>query len=92
MPLLYHKSSIKARQHNAGLTLKTSHFLAFGDDLDVSYELKRPLPASVDVVSHSDVVLIISVMMNGNRLSADAIKRSLATRHLLQMLRNVSLH
>ncbi|KAL5482615.1 hypothetical protein ACEPAI_9209 [Sanghuangporus weigelae] len=96
MPLFQYKSLIKAKHADSSLTLRVCHSLHRGKDLasqsgldgSSSYELKKFLPALIDVFSLSDLILCISVTINEQRLPGESIKQSIMARHLIQMLRN----
>ncbi|KAL5501613.1 hypothetical protein ACEPAH_8873 [Sanghuangporus vaninii] len=96
MPFLHYKSLIKAKHADSSLTLRVCHSLLGGKDLasqscldgSSSYELKKFLPALIDVFSHSDLIFCISVTMDKQRLPGESIKDSIMARHLIQMLHN----
>ncbi|THH11673.1 hypothetical protein EW145_g524 [Phellinidium pouzarii] len=87
MPVLSYTSSTQARQDSITLRLDVSHFLLTGDRKDTLYDLRKPLPASVNVYSYSDLTIIVSAIVDGHRLASKNVKQSVISRHLIQTFR-----
>ena len=91
MPALFYTSSFRLQPKHKGYTLKTDirHTLQFGDITTPAYELKRPLPGTVDVHSHSDLSFCISVFQNGSELPKSNIVGSPLAQHIGFILKRV---
>lgn len=93
MPFLRYSTSSHVHQEDATLkiNLHIGHILRLGNDngSQQCYNLKQPPPISVDVFSHSDLTFILSVTLDGRRLTINSIRRSLVSQHFVEMLRKV---
>ena len=92
MPALLYTSSFRLQSKDRSSSLRTDirHSLQFGDLPTPTYELKRPLPAAIDVHSHSDLSFCISVFQNRSELPKSSIVGSSLAQYIESILKQVS--
>lgn len=90
MPTLAYSTSFHLNYENGTLKTDIKHTLLAGPDTLPIFELKRPLPHSIDVVSCSDLTILISVFEEGAELPACAVLESKLAQSLVCTLRLVS--
>ncbi|KAH8114599.1 hypothetical protein DFH11DRAFT_173496 [Phellopilus nigrolimitatus] len=88
MPLLVYASDVRATNERVVLRLKAAHSLLVGELGDASFTLKKPLPTSIDVYSHTDLLVVVSAVLDARHMTSEDVKQSIITRHLVQMFRN----
>lgn len=90
MPSLFYNTSFRLQSDCGTLKTDIRHSLALGDYDTPAYELKRPLPAAIDVLSHSDLSVLLSIFDNGLELPSSAVVASQLVQQLVHVLRQVS--
>lgn len=89
MPLLRFKTALRVKEDWGALALNALHVLRVGEQNYVLYNLRGPLQPCIDVRLRADLVLAISLVVDGRRSSSKDVQQSTVTTHLINYLRKV---
>ena len=89
MPTISSSSAIRTSSDHFSLVLRTRHFLVAGTVSENVSIIKGRLPADVDVILGSDLVIALSGTVDAVKIPGHVIQRSAVARHVLEHLRAV---
>jgi hypothetical protein len=90
MPTFTYSSKVRAVSDDCSLVLNARHRFVAGDSSDKLYNLKQTrIPDDVDVLLTSNLILTISGVLDGVKVSFEDIVKSAVAHHLVHYLRTV---
>ena len=89
MPTISSSSAIRTSSDHFSLVLRTRPFLVAGTVSENVSIIKGRLPADVDVILASDLVIALSGTVDAVKIPGHVIQQSAVARHILEYLKVV---